>query len=190
MAEEKTDILTPQGFLSEVMHDPNLEVVMNLFKIPRAFAVSGFGDWSVGKHCFCVAYLALYWGRYQKYGEAQRNRLVVMGLTHDLHEAATGDILPALKTADLVAKLDLIQRTFLEGLRVEFDPELARDLKVLDRIAFLFEIRDVAVTNQEQRQRLAGFFETQQAALFDYARANEVAGVDGFLKEVGITSIP
>ena len=84
MSNDFLDILTPQGYLSEVMHRPNLEVVMNLFKIPRAFSVSGFGDWNVGQHCFCVAYLGLYWARRRGYDPERRNRLIVMGLTGTL----------------------------------------------------------------------------------------------------------
>lgn len=186
MAKDFGDILTPQGYLSEVMHSPNLDVVMNLFKIPRAFAVSGFGDWSVGEHCFCVAYLALYWARARGYGEAQRNRLMVMGLTHDLHESATGDILPGLKTPDLQARLEQVQKNFLEGLAVTFDGELAADLKALDMVAFLFEIRQCAVTNQSQKQRLAGFFREQRAMLLSFCKDRRIPGMEDFLAEMGI----
>ena len=186
MAKDVVDILTPQGYLSEVMHRPNLDVVMNLFKIPRAFAVSGFGDWSVGQHCFCVAYLALYWARHRGYDAERRNRLIVMGLTHDLHESATGDILPGLKTPDLRARLEEVQTNFLAGLGVAFDEELAADLKALDMIAFLFEIRQTAVTNQAQRARLGDFFREQRAMLLRYCGEQQLEGVEEFLRETGV----
>ena len=186
MAKEFGDILTPQGYLNEVMRQPNLEVVMNLFKIPRAFAVSGFGDWNVGQHCFCVAYLALYWARHRGYDTARRDRLMVMGLTHDLHESATGDILPGLKTPDLRRRLEEVQSNFLSGLGVAFETELSADLKVLDMVAFLFEIRQCAVTNQAQRERLSGFFGEQKALLADYCRENSIEGVDEFLTRMGL----
>ena len=186
MAKEFGDILTPQGYLSEVMRQPNLEVVMNLFKIPRAFAVSGFGDWNVGQHCFCVAYLALYWARHRGYDDPRRDRLMVMGITHDLHESATGDILPGLKTPELRRRLEEVQSNFLSGLGVAFETELSTDLKVLDRVAFLFEIRQCAVTNQAQRERLSGFFDEQKALLTDYCRENSIEGVEEFLARIGL----
>lgn len=186
MAKEFGNILTPQGYLNEVMRQPNLDVVMNLFKIPRAFAVSGFGDWNVGQHCFCVAYLALYWARHRGYDAARRDRLMVMGLTHDLHESATGDILPGLKSPDLRRRLEEVQSNFLGGLGVAFEAELAADLKVLDMVAFLFEIRQCAVTNQVQRERLSGFFREQKALLADYCQENSIEGVDEFLARMGL----
>jgi len=186
MAKDPLDILTPQGYLSEVMDDPSLEVVMNLFKIPRAFAVSGFGDWSVGRHCFCVAWLALYWSRFRGYDEATRNRLVVMGLSHDLHEAATGDILPGLKNPELKARLDEIQSRFLKGLDIAFEDSLHADLKALDMMAFMFEIRQAAVLDQEQGERLEGFFSRQKAALLEFAATNRMEGVEGFLEKTGL----
>lgn len=190
MAKEFGDILTPQGYLNDVMRQPNLAVVMNLFKIPRAFAVSGFGDWNVGQHCFCVAYLALYWARHRGYDSARRDRLMVMGLTHDLHESATGDILPGLKTPDLRQRLEEVQSNFLSGLGVVFEAELSADLKVLDRVAFLFEIHQCAATNQAQKERLAGFFREQKALLTDYCRENGIEGVDDFLAEMGLEQPP
>ena len=189
MDDERLDILTPQGYLSEIMHHPNLEVVMNLFKIPRAFAVSGFGDWSVGRHSFCVAFLGLYWANQQGYDPAQRDRLVVMGLTHDLHESATGDILPALKNEALTHRLHEIQQAFLESLKISFDAALSADLKLLDMTAFLFEIRQAAVINQEQRERLRGFFERQRENLLTFAAANHLEGAEKFLAAMGLTGV-
>ena len=186
MPKKSVDILTPQGYLSEVMHNPNLDVVMNLFKIPRAFAVSGFGDWNVGQHCFCVAYLALYWARARGYDDAHRNRLIVMGLTHDLHESATGDILPGLKNEALRERLEEVQRNFMEGLGVTFQDQLGPELKALDMIAFLFEIRRAAVHNGEQRERLKAFFLEQKKILLAFAGEQALPGVEEFLTEIGV----
>ena len=190
MAKNVVDILTPQGYLSEVMRNPNLDVVMNLFRIPRAFAVSGFGDWSVGQHCFCVAYLALYWARHRGYDEERRNRLIVMGLTHDLHEAATGDILPGLKTQDLRSRLEAIQRSFLESLGVRGDDSLADELKMLDMMAFLFEIKQAAVLNEEQRSRLAAFFSKQKVLLVEFCGEREISGAEDFLRAMNFFEPP
>ena len=189
MSRDPADILTPQGKLRDIMQRPNLDVVMNLFKIPRAFAVSGFGDWTVGQHSFCVAYLALYWSAFRGYGDEIRDRLIVAGLTHDLHESATGDILPALKTTELRAELDTIQERFLKGLCVSPDPALKADLKALDRIAFLYEIRCTAVINAQQRTRLAQFFAEQKAMLCDFCTDAGFENVELFLAEMGITDI-
>ncbi len=186
MADDPTDILTPQGNLQDIMHRPNLDVVMNLFKIPRAFAVSGFGDWNVGQHSFCVAYLALYWAQHRGYDEARRNRLILMGLTHDLHESATGDILPLLKIPPLREKLEEIQQHFLKGLGVTPDPQLLPDLKALDRMAFLYEIRCTAVINLAQRERLGRFFGEQREQLLRHADAHGLPEVPAFLERMGI----
>lgn len=189
MSDEPTDILTPQGNLREIIDRPNLDVVMNLFKIPRAFAVSGFGDWSVGQHSFCVAYLALYWAQHQGYAEEHRNRLILMGLTHDLHESATGDILPLLKIPPLRQRLDEIQQRFLEGLGAVPDPALIPELKALDRIAFLYEIRCTAVINLEQRKRLSRFFEEQKELLLRHCEQHGLHGVEKFLEAMGIQEV-
>ncbi|MBI3994264.1 MAG: HD domain-containing protein [Candidatus Lambdaproteobacteria bacterium] len=189
MPRDPTDILTPQGKLQDIMRRPNLDVVMNLFRIPRAFAVSGFGDWDVGQHSFCVAFLGLYWATFHGYDAPRRDRLIVMGLTHDLHESATGDILPALKSPELRARLDEIQGRFLQGLEVTPDAALAADLKALDRIAFLYEIRCAAVRDGQQRARLARFFDEQRAMLMEFCAAQGFAGVDTFLRDMGIVGL-
>lgn len=186
MSKFELDILTPQGYLKDIQHDPNLDVVMNLFKIPRAFSVSGFGDWNVGQHSFCVAFLALYWSRFRGYEESRRNRLMVLALTHDLHEAATGDILPGLKTSDLRQTLEAVQQAFLEALKVNNDPELMVDLKVLDIIAFMYEIRQAQTINSVQRNRLEEFLEKQKSLLMDYCRRHQVDDVMPFMHEVGV----
>ena len=152
------DILTPQGYLSEIQKNPNLDVVMNLFKIPRAFTVSGFGDWTVGQHSFCTAFLALYWSRFREYEETKRNQLIVMALTHDLHESATGDILPALKNKALRQQLDEVQNAFLRSLHIEENATLKIDLKILDIIAFMYEIQRAQTINVEQKTSLQNFF--------------------------------
>ncbi|MBF0289381.1 MAG: HD domain-containing protein [SAR324 cluster bacterium] len=186
MSSNTIDILTPQGYLSKIQKNPNLDVVMNLFKIPRAFAVSGFGNWSVGKHSFCTAFLALYWARFRGYGEKIRNQLIVMAMTHDLHEAATGDILPALKNEELRHQLDHIQSTFLESLNVEEKSELKVDLKILDIIAFMYEIQQAQTVNLEQKVLLQEFFVTQKMNLQQYCDRWGVEHIESFLEELGV----
>lgn len=145
MTIKANDIFTPQGLLEEVEKDPKLDFLMNIFNIPRAFGVSGFGgNWDVGKHSYATALIAIFWSKFNKYSEEKRNKLVVMALLHDLHESVTGDILPMFKTDELRAKLDELQNNILEALKVEYDEKLEKDLKVCDLIAFLYEVKQVS----------------------------------------------
>lgn len=186
MESQLVDILTPQGYLSEIQKDPNLDVVMNLFKIPRAFAVSGFGNWNVGQHSVCVAFLALYWAKFRGYDNNRRNQLMVLALTHDLHEAATGDILPGLKNIQLKNRLEDIQQEFLSALHVEEDNNLKADIKVLDIIAFMYEIQQALTINLEQKNRLQKFFIEQKNVLKNYCENNNLENIELFLDELGI----
>src|SRR5258708_39780917 len=109
------DIFTPQGRLEEVENNPNLDFLMNIFNIPRAFGVSGFGgNWNVGRHYFASALIAIFWSKFNKYSEEKRNKLVTFALTHDMHEAASGDILPMLKSLDIKDTLDRLQAKLLK----------------------------------------------------------------------------
>jgi hypothetical protein len=145
MAIRSNDIFTPQGLLEEVEKDPKLDFLMNIFNIPRAFGVSGFGgNWDVGKHSYATALIAIFWGKFNKYPEAVRNKLVVMAMLHDLHESVTGDILPMFKTDELRSKLDELQNNILKALNVEYDESLEKDLKICDLVAFLYEVKQVS----------------------------------------------
>ena len=139
------DIFTPQGLLEDVEKNPNLDFLMNIFNIPRAFGVSGFGgNWNVGMHSVATAFLALYWAKYNSFTPEKRDRLVTLALLHDLHEAVTGDILPMFKAKTVKEQLDKIQSNILQALGAKEDEELKVDLKVIDLIAFLYEIKQVS----------------------------------------------
>ncbi|MDP3794885.1 MAG: HD domain-containing protein [bacterium] len=139
------DIFTPQGRLEEVERNPNLDFLMNLFNIPRAFGVSGFGgNWDVGKHSFATALIALFWSRFNQFCPEKRDRLVTLALVHDLHEAVTGDILPMFKTKQIRVRLNQLQANILRALAITEDETLRADLKVVDMVAFLYEIRQVS----------------------------------------------
>jgi len=145
MTIRANDIFTPQGILEEVEKDPKLDFLMNIFNIPRAFGVSGFGgNWDVGKHSYATALIAVFWAKFNKYPEVTRNKLVIMALLHDLHESVTGDILPMFKTDELRSKLDELQNNILEALEVEYDENLEKDLKICDLVAFLYEVKQVS----------------------------------------------
>lgn len=139
------DIFTPQGVLEKVEKNPNLDFLMNIFNITRAFGVSGFGKgWNVGMHTMSTAFLALYWAKFNKFTVEKRDRLVTLALVHDLHEAVTGDILPMFKAKKVKQQLGKIQKNILLALGVNEDKSLTVDLKVIDLIAFLYEIKQVS----------------------------------------------
>lgn len=138
-------IFTPQGLLSEVEKDPKLDFLMNIFNIPRAFGVSGFGgNWDVGKHSYATALISIFWSNFNEYSEEKRGKLVTMALLHDLHESVTGDILPMFKTDELRARLDEVQDNILNALNVKFHHDLEPDLKICDLIAFYYEVKQVS----------------------------------------------
>ena len=53
---------------------------------------------------------------------------------------------------------------------------------MLDMMAFLFEIRQAAVLNEEQRSRLAGFFSKQKAVLVEFCGERGISGAEEFLQ--------
>src|SRR5438477_5775466 len=134
------NIFTPQGMLGHVSKHPNLDFLMNIFNIPRVYSVSGFGTWNVGQHTVAVAFLALYWSAFHSYPQEKRDRLVTLALMHDVHEAVIGDILPFFKTAAVKEAIDAIQQDILDAFSIEEDQELHDELKLLDKIGFLYEI--------------------------------------------------
>ncbi len=94
-SNKSKEIFTPQGRLADVEKDPNLDFLMNVFNIPRAFGVSGFGQpWNVGQHSYAVSLIALLWARFNRFDKAKRDAFVVQALLHDIHESVTGDVLP------------------------------------------------------------------------------------------------
>lgn len=134
------NIFTPQGMLGHVSKHPNLDFLMNLFNIPRVYSVSGFGTWNVGQHSMAVAFLVLYWSVFQAYSPEKRDRLVTLALMHDVHEAVIGDILPYFKTPAVKEAIDTIQQDILSAFAIEEDQALHDELKLLDMMAFLYEI--------------------------------------------------
>ncbi len=137
---EYENIFTPQGMLGEVSKQPNLDFLMNIFNIPRAYSVSGFGSWNVGQHTLAVAFLVLYWSKFHDYPAEKRDRLVTLALMHDMHEAVIGDILPFFKTSAVRDAIETIQADILNAFSIEEDKSLQEELKLLDLIGFLYEI--------------------------------------------------
>ena len=185
------DIFTPQGLLKEVEQKPNLDFLMNIFNIPRAFGVSGFGGgWTVGQHSFATALIALYWARYNKYSNEKRDRLATLAMIHDLHESVTGDILPMFKSKDLREQLDKIQSNIMKSLNIEQDKRLAVDLKIVDMVAFLYEIRQVSPNILHPKKlKLANTIARKQLELlYLYSKENRIkkTRIDAFLKDLEI----
>lgn len=178
MKYKPEDIFTPQGILSEVEKNPNLDFLMNIFNIPRVFGVSGFGgSWSVGKHSYAAALIALHWAKFNQFFEEKQNKLVVLALTHDLHEAVTGDILPMFKTSEVKKRLDELQSHILSSLNVTFDNALETDLKIVDLIAFLYEIHQVSpnILHPKKLALAKTFYQNQKKVLFDFCKDKKLA---------------
>ena len=173
MKYRSEDIFTPQGFLADVEHNPNLDFLMNIYNIPRAFGVSGFGgNWNVGRHSVATAFVALYWSKYNHFSPEKRDRLTTQALLHDLHEAVTGDILPMFTARVVKNQLAKIQENILQALEVHFDKNLEKDLKICDLVAFLYEIKQVSpsILNPKKLQLATTITQKQQDILFEYGQ--------------------
>lgn len=183
-------IFTPQGMLGQVSKNPNLDFLMNIFKIPRIYGVSGFGEWNVGQHTVATAFLALYWSSFNKYSQEKRDRLVTLALVHDAHEAVIGDILPFFKTPDIKAAINRVQKDILDSFAIVDDPKLARELKLIDMISFLYEISQSSPRgfNPAKRKLLEKMYNRQREATVEYATKQgiEKKKVEAFLKRMGL----
>lgn len=186
------DIFTPQGILEEVEKNPNLDFLMNIFNIPRAFGVSGFGgNWNVGMHSVAAALIALYWAKFNKFKPDTRNLLVTEALLHDLHEAVTGDILPMFKSQPVKKRLQDIQNNLLNALDFKDDELLRTDLKIVDLIAFLYEIKQVSPNIMHTKKiTLANTIaEKQLNVLYRYCKEEKIDKnkINEFLKMLDLT---
>lgn len=182
------NIFTPQGMLGKVSKNPNLDFLMNIFKIPRIYGVSGFGQWNVGQHTVATAFLALYWSTFNKYSQEKRDRLVTLALVHDAHEAVIGDILPFFKTDDVRAAIAIIQKDILDSFAIVEDPELAGELKLIDMISFLYEIGQSKPVGLDlgKRKLLQDIYRRQKEAILSYAKKQTISHkqVEAFLKRM------
>lgn len=185
-------IFTPQGMLGDVSKKPNLDFLMNIFRIPRIYGVSGFGEWNVGQHTVATAFLVLYWASFNNYSQEKRDRLVTLALVHDAHEAVIGDILPFFKTADVRSAIATIQKDILDSFAIVEDPTLAAELKLIDMISFLYEIRQSKVFGLDisKRKLLQQIYTRQKEAIFAYAKAQHIEKrkISAFLKKMGLDS--
>lgn len=173
MKYKSSDIFTPQGLLSNVEKNPNLDFLMNIFNIPRAFGVSGFGGgWNVGMHVVATAFIVLYWSKFNKFLPEKTNELVTQALLHDIHESVTGDILPMFKAKDVKVELEKIQDNIIKSLHISWNHANEVDLKICDLIAFLYEIKQVS-PNILQMKKLALaklIADKQRGVLFNYCK--------------------
>ncbi|MBO0792608.1 MAG: HD domain-containing protein [Ktedonobacteraceae bacterium] len=165
-------IFTPQGMLGHVSKHPNLDFLMNIFNIPRVYSVSGFGTWNVGQHSVAVAFLALYWSAFRSYPAEKRDRLVTLALIHDVHEAVIGDILPFFKTTAVKEAIDAIQNDILGAFAIEEDQTLRDELKLLDMVAFLYEIGQSSPRgiDPSKRKLIKQMYARQKEAILAYAQ--------------------
>src|SRR5947209_15715214 len=165
------NIFTPQGMLGHVSKHPNLDFLMNICNIPRVYSVSGFGSWNVGQHTLAVAFLVLYWSSFRSYPQEKRDRLVTLALVHDAHEAVVGDILPFFKTLAVRAAIDAIQQDILNAFAIVEDQELRDELKMLDKVSFLYEISQSSPRGIDvsRREMIAQMYARQRDDLLRYA---------------------
>lgn len=166
------DIFTPQGMLGTVSKNPNLDFLMNIFNIPRIYSVSGFGTWTVGHHTVATAFMALYWSRFNNYPAEKRDRLVTLSLLHDIHEAVTGDILPYFKTDEVKKAIEVIQHDILKSFTIVEDRLLQEDLKLIDLIAFLYEISQSTPKGINLKKDLIKqMYTRQKKTVLEYAKS-------------------
>jgi len=184
------NIFTPQGMLGDVSKKPNLDFLMNIFRIPRIYGVSGFGQWNVGQHTVATAFLALYWSKYNNYNETKRDKLVTLALVHDAHEAVIGDILPFFKTDDVREAVAAIQQDILDAFAIVEDKNLAIELKLIDMISFLYEISQSTPAGfaEKKRKLLEKMYNRQKEMVLTFAKENglEKRKVEAFLREMGL----
>lgn len=181
-------IFTPQGMLGKVSKNPNLDFLMNIFKIPRIYGVSGFGQWNVGQHTVATAFLSLYWSKFNNYPQEKRDRLVTLSLVHDAHEAVIGDILPFFKTTEVKEAIEKIQQDILGAFAIVEDEKLKEELKLIDLISFLYEISQSSPHgfNTFKKQLLKKIYQRQKETILEYAQQTsiEVKKVTAFLKKM------
>lgn len=184
------EIFTPQGLLGNVSKNPNMDFLMNIFKIPRIWGVSGFGEWNVGQHTMAVAFLALYWSKFNSYSDEKRDKLVTLALVHDAHEAVVGDILPHFKTDEVKQTIDEIQQDILHSFSITEDSELKKEIKLLDLISFLYEIRQSNPSGMDKKKlkMLTLAFTKQKEIIMEYAEKVGFAKKDilAFLKKMDL----
>lgn len=168
---EYEHIFTPQGLLGQVSKNPNLDFLMNICNIPRVYSVSGFGTWNVGQHTLAVAFLALYWSSFRAAPPEKRDRLVTLALVHDAHEAVVGDILPYFKTVAVREAIDAIQQDILNSFAIVEDQDLHEELKLLDKISFLYEIGQSSPKgiDPSKRELIAQMYQRQRDEILRYA---------------------
>src|SRR5690348_3470266 len=182
------NIFTPQGMLGHVSKHPNLDFLMNIFNIPRVYGVSGFGTWNVGQHTMAVAFLVLYWSAFRSYPQEKRDRLVTLALVHDAHEAVVGDILPFFKTSAVREAIEAIQQDILQAFSIIEDRELRDELKLLDKISFLYEIRRSSPRgiDASQHELIALMASRQREEILRYAEQVQITQVEQFLQAMNI----
>lgn len=185
---EYENIFTPQGMLGEVSKQPNLDFLMNIFNIPRAYSVSGFGSWNVGQHTLAVAFLVLYWCKFHDYAAEKRDRLVTLALMHDMHEAVIGDILPFFKTSAVREAIETIQADILNAFSIEEDRSLQEELKLLDLIGFLYEISQSQLNGIDPTKKtlVEQMYARQKETILAYAESVNIGqgNVDKFLSSM------
>ncbi len=132
-----------------------------------------------------VAFLVLYWSAFHSYPQEKRDRLVTLALVHDAHEAVIGDILPFFKTAAVKEAIETIQSDILSAFSIEEDQALHDELKLLDMIGFLYEIRQSSPRGIDptQGELIKQMYDRQKKEILTYTEKVNIerAKVEAFL---------
>jgi 5'-deoxynucleotidase YfbR-like HD superfamily hydrolase len=123
-----------------------------------------------------VAFLALYWSSFRASPQEKRDRLVTLALVHDAHEAVVGDILPYFKTVAVREAIDAIQQDILNAFAIVEDQDLHEELKLLDKISFLYEISQSSPKgiDPSKRELIAQMYQRQREEILRYAEEVQI----------------
>ena len=148
----------------------------------------GIESLTVGQHTLAVAFLVLYWASFRSYPQDKRDRLVTLALVHDAHEAVVGDILPYFKTQAVREAIDAIQRDILHAFAIVEDQDLHAELKLLDKISFLYEISRSSPKgiDESQRELIALMATRQREEILRYAEQVHISLVEEFLQVLNL----
>lgn len=106
----------------------------------------------------------------------KKNKLAVQALLHDLHESVTGDILPMFKSKIVKERRNSIQENILSALKTKENGALAVDLKIIDPVAFYYEIRQMSsnILHQKKLKLAHAIAEKQLSILYAYCAEHKI----------------
>jgi hypothetical protein len=159
MKNNEMSMAVGDGFLIEDGKLLPLEVtikqLMRVFKVARVWTlVSEAKDTNVGEHLILTSLLAMKFTQRADWEENRRNKMIIVALTHDLHESMTGDVMPAYKTDLLRATEDHIDKLLEDQYgKPSLGDKEYRFVKFCDRLSFLWEMRNRGSAETSLKER-------------------------------------